>query len=54
MSSMLERSQLWQLTASRTREFLREPEAVFWTFFFPVLKINRGGNYGRIRCAIPD
>jgi ABC-type polysaccharide/polyol phosphate export permease len=34
---MLERSQLWQLTASRTREFLREPEAVFWTFFFPVL-----------------
>lgn len=37
MSSWRERSQLWQLTASRTREFLREPEAVFWTFFFPIL-----------------
>ena len=37
MSSWRERSQLWQLTAARTREFLREPEAVFWTFFFPVL-----------------
>ena len=37
MSSRLERSQLWQLSAARTREFLREPEAVFWTFFFPVL-----------------
>lgn len=28
---------LWQLTLSRFREFLREPEAVFWVFAFPVL-----------------
>ena len=37
MSNGRDRSQLWQLTMARTREFLREPEAVFWTFFFPVL-----------------
>ena len=37
MSSRRDRSQLWQLTLSRIREFLREPEAVFWTFFFPVV-----------------
>jgi ABC-2 type transport system permease protein len=30
-------SALAQLTLARVREFLREPEAVFWTFFFPVL-----------------
>jgi ABC-2 type transport system permease protein len=28
---------LWQLTTTRFREFLREPEAVFWVFAFPVL-----------------
>lgn len=28
---------LAQLTLVRLREFLREPEAVFWTFLFPVL-----------------
>ena len=28
---------LIQLTLVRAREFLREPEAVFWTFLFPVL-----------------
>lgn len=28
---------LLQLTLVRAREFLREPEAIFWTFFFPVL-----------------
>lgn len=28
---------LWQLTINRFREFLREPEAVFWVFAFPVL-----------------
>ena len=28
---------LWQLTTARFREFLREPEAVFWVFAFPVL-----------------
>lgn len=30
-------SSLRELTAVRAREFLREPEAVFWTFMFPVL-----------------
>lgn len=28
---------LAQLTAARVREFLREPEAVFWVFVFPIL-----------------
>ena len=30
-------SSLWQLTLVRMREFLREPEAVFWTFVFPIV-----------------
>ncbi len=30
-------SPLVQLTLCRTREFIREPEAVFWVFIFPVL-----------------
>ncbi|MGH7649474.1 MAG: hypothetical protein ACREND_15260, partial [Gemmatimonadaceae bacterium] len=30
-------SSLAQLTLVRYREFLREPEAVFWVFVFPVL-----------------
>lgn len=33
----LARSSLYQLTRARVVEFLREPEAVFWVFFFPVL-----------------
>jgi ABC-type polysaccharide/polyol phosphate export permease len=37
MSSWVERSSLAQLTKVRFLEFLREPEAVFWTFLFPVL-----------------
>ena len=28
---------LAQLTLVRFREFIREPEAVFWTFLFPVV-----------------
>ena len=28
---------LFELTAMRIREFLREKEAVFWVFIFPVL-----------------
>jgi ABC-2 type transport system permease protein len=28
---------LWYLTLARLREFLRAPEAVFWTFAFPLL-----------------
>jgi ABC transporter DrrB family efflux protein len=34
---VLARSSLWQLTRVRMFGFLREPEAVFWVFAFPVL-----------------
>ena len=30
-------SSLMQLTLVRFREFIRQPEAVFWTFVFPIL-----------------
>ncbi|UCC71767.1 MAG: ABC transporter permease [Gemmatimonadota bacterium] len=30
-------SPLWELTRARVVEFLREPEAIFWVFIFPVL-----------------
>lgn len=30
-------SPLWELTVCRTKEFLREPEAVFWVFLFPLV-----------------
>ena len=33
----LETSSLFQLTSMRFRLFLREPEAIFWTFLFPIL-----------------
>ena len=26
-----------ELTLARLREFVREPEALFWTFFFPIV-----------------
>jgi ABC-2 type transport system permease protein len=35
--SKLETSSLYQLTMVRFRLFLREPEAIFWIFFFPIL-----------------
>ncbi len=35
--SKLEESSLYQLTSTRFRLFLREPEAVFWVFIFPIL-----------------
>jgi ABC-2 type transport system permease protein len=35
--SKLEQSSLYQLTSTRFRLFLREPEAVFWVFIFPIL-----------------
>lgn len=35
--SRLGRSALVQLTLTRLREFGRQPEAIFWTFFFPVI-----------------
>ena len=37
MISALEKSALAQLTLVRFREFIREPEAVFWVFVFPIL-----------------
>jgi ABC-2 type transport system permease protein len=33
----MSRSALYELTRARTLEFLRTPEAMFWTFLFPVL-----------------
>lgn len=33
----LEESSLYQLTSTRFRLFLREPEAIFWVFIFPIL-----------------
>src|SRR3954447_26995212 len=35
--SRLEQSSLYQLTSTRFRLFLREPEAIFWVFVFPIL-----------------
>jgi ABC-2 type transport system permease protein len=49
---------LAQLTLARIREFLREPEAVFWTFFFPVIIAValgiafRGGGAGEVAVAV--
>ncbi len=37
MSESLRDSSLVQLTFVRFKEFLREPEAVFWTFAFPII-----------------
>ena len=30
---------LWQLFLTRLREFYRQPEAVFWVYFFPLLMV---------------
>jgi ABC-2 type transport system permease protein len=35
--SSLEYNSLYQLTSTRFRLFLREPEAIFWVFIFPIL-----------------
>lgn len=35
--SKLSENSLWQLTITRFRLFLREPEAIFWVFLFPIL-----------------
>src|SRR5580692_11114252 len=35
--SKLDQSSLFQLTSTRFRLFLREPEAIFWVFIFPIL-----------------
>src|SRR5690349_8887986 len=28
---------LWQMILSRVKEFVREPEAIFWVYGFPIL-----------------
>src|SRR5580700_6849659 len=35
--SKLQENSLYQLTVTRFRLFLREPEAIFWIFIFPIL-----------------
>src|SRR5271165_6207511 len=35
--SRLDNSSLYQLTSARFRLFLREPEAIFWVFVFPII-----------------
>ena len=35
--SRLENSSLYQLTVTRFKLMLREPEAIFWIFIFPIL-----------------
>jgi ABC-type multidrug transport system permease subunit len=37
LSEFLDRSSLFQLTWTRFRLILREPEAIFWVFVFPIL-----------------
>ena len=32
-------SPMWQLVMARLREFLREPEAVFWVYGFPIVMV---------------
>ena len=52
---MLEKNTLFQLTLSRIRSYLREPEAIFWTYGFPLLMViglgvafqGSGGQYQR-------
>jgi ABC-type multidrug transport system permease subunit len=53
-------SALAQLTLQRFREFVREPEAMFWTFFFPILIAValgiafRGGTASPVQVAVQD
>ena len=43
--SKLQESSLYQLTVVRFRLILREPEAIFWIFIFPIL-LESLGNWG--------
>lgn len=51
---------LLELSLARLREFLREPEAIFWVFVFPILLALalgiafRGGAPGRLRIAVEE
>jgi ABC-2 type transport system permease protein len=38
-STYQRRSPLWELVLARLREFIRQPEAIFWSYFFPVLLV---------------
>lgn len=52
-SSAGARHPLWELTRARFREFVREPEALFWVFGFPVLMTVALGIAFRSREAPP-
>lgn len=58
MNSPLARHPLVQLTLLRFREFVREPEAVFWALIFPILLATglgvafRGGSTGPVNVAV--
>ena len=51
---------LRELTIARTKEFFREPEAVFWVYVFPILLMIglgiafRSGGQGELRVAVTD
>ena len=60
--SSLANHALVQLTLTRFREFLREPEALFWVFIFPILLAgglglafrNRPADVLRIAAVTPE
>ena len=57
---MAARSPLWELTIARTKEFFRQPEAVFWVYVFPILLMVglgvafRGGGGLDLQVAVTD
>jgi ABC-type multidrug transport system permease subunit len=57
---MAGRSPLWELTSARTKEFFRQPEAVFWVYIFPILLMAglgvafRKGGAQDLRIAVTD
>lgn len=51
---MLERSQYAQLTLARLRLFVREPEAIFWVLFFPLILTMVLGWAFRDREPVPE
>jgi len=60
MSSPFSSHPLVQLTLLRLREFMREPEAVFWAFIFPIILASglgvafRGQSVDVVRVAVTD
>ena len=45
------RHQLVEMTLVRLREYLREPEALFWSFLFPILMTCARGVVASARSA---